>query len=222
MTPWIIGQGTCLENALSRAVQSSAQAADAQNQVSPANGKSLEDAIRDVCRKDFCVLAWFAGGFQAAHGDKMEQILKLPDFPVSTLMELRVFSGQQELWLHRSHLGTDFQWRLAGEKVIREKLLEKDDAFFGNPENYYLETWQLLDRTDEPHGEDNFGNPIILNTVGGHYPLPVSENDRYIKVIQYVVYDSDGAASIADYRLAGFADKRVEMKQTPQEKGGSA
>ena len=144
------------------------------------------------------ILAYYSDRFQACEGSQMRDFLQ----DVSRLLEIRAFNGEKELWLHRSQLGRPFVWRIASEEGC---VAERD----------YIETIQALD-IDETYaayrnGEtDEFGCLKMRSTVKGYYALPIRKTDAFVKLIEYVRYDEDGIAGIADYRVAGFAPSGKE------------
>lgn len=111
----------------------------------------------------------------------------------SRLLEIRLFSENQEVLARRTMIGAGhkFQWRIASE----EGLLE----------NAYVERYQTLDIDRTKINAGLNGNLQLMTTGGGKYELPVSEEHDSIRVISYIDYDESGMAYIYDNRLAGFA-----------------
>ena len=98
------------------------------------------------------------------------------------LLELRIFNTSREFLLRRSCLGAPFSWRLASEETLSPEMRQK----------HCFETRQLLER-----GASS----------AGVFVLPVTEKERFVRIMNYVSYDADGVANAADYRLMGFAEK---------------
>ena len=168
--------------------------------------------IREFCDPSYTALAWFADRFQSGKGNSLMKLLHAPD----TLLELRVFREDRELWVHRSCIGDPFHWRVADDAALRENTARIEntkrsaDSFFRKAENYFLKTYQLLDIARRGEA-DSSGMRNILTTVGGRYALPIGEKDRYMAVISYLRYTDggamDGTANVVDYRLAGFCER---------------
>lgn len=142
-------------------------------------------------------LAYHADSFKAGHAADAE----LAELNVNNLLELRIFSEEEELYYCRSCIGEDFQWRLASEN--------------GPEEASYMVQYQTLDINTAKMEQDGFltdrhGNLILYTTVGGKYALPVHKDDNCSKLIAYLDYDQNGMAKIADYRLCGFCKRNNE------------
>ncbi len=153
-----------------------------------------EDAVTLVKRVAVAedrIVAYYVDGFQSGRADRLDAILDRQD----RLLELRMFSKTRELWLHRSRLGVGFFWRIASEEQ------------FPDPAKYCFETRQLLDLGESPDEMPTFENGLrVLHSSGGsRFLLPVSGEERFVRIMNYVAYDEDGVANAADYRLIGFA-----------------
>ncbi len=129
-----------------------------------------------------------------------------------TLLELRVFSSDAELHLFRSCISRDFQLRIADDRILKENLakLECEDFFLKDINHHRMVTRQVLDLNPEDPtfragAIDGNGSRLLCTLGGGHYALPMEENDRVAVVIHYLRYDeSTGICKVADERLAGF------------------
>lgn len=110
----------------------------------------------------------------------------------SRLLEIRLFSEEQEVLARRTMIGAGhkFQWRIASEKGLLE--------------NEYVVKYQTLDIDRTKINAGSNGNLQLMTTGGGKYELPVSETHDSIRVISYIDYDESGMAYIYDNRLAGF------------------
>lgn len=152
------------------------------------------------------VIAYYPDRFLAAAANLFSS---LPSF--ETLLELRLFSAERELWAHRSTLGKPFSWRIADDEVLPERCAEEEEPELRRPEMHYLDGSQTLDiDTTANFGTDEYGSRRLRSTVGGAYALPIGENDGCVKVRSYIRYDKNGVAAVTDYRLLGFG---------PQERG---
>lgn len=144
------------------------------------------------------ILAYFSDQFKSCKGDQLQSVLQ----NAARLLEIRAFNDNQELWIHRSQLGTGFVWRVANEIDCEAK---RD----------YIETVQALD-IDETYdafknGEtDEYGSLRIRSTVKGYYVLPIQKTDAFVKLFEYVRYDDAGIAGVVDYRVAGFTPSKKE------------
>ena len=152
-----------------------------------------EDAaalVKRVAAAEDRIVAYFVDGFQSGYANRLDAILDRQD----GLLELRMFSETRELWLHRSRLGVGFFWRIASEEQLPE------------PARYCFETRQLLDLGEAPDETPTFENGlrVLRSSGGGCFLLPISGEDRFIRIMNYVTYDPDGVANAADYRLIGF------------------
>ena len=77
-----------------------------------------------------------------------------------------------------------------------------------------FKTKHLLDISPEyqPYKDaetDEFGCRKLRSSIGGHYALPLGDiGDKqsygYAVLVNYISYDDNGIAGVADYRLAGF------------------
>lgn len=148
---------------------------------------------------DFLFLAYGTNFFQAGHANKEElSILNL-----EKLLELRIFSDEQEIYFSRSCIGESFQWRIASEQDVSQM--------------YYIVQYQTLDINHDKcekmgNPTDQYGNLVLYTTVGGKYVLPADMNADSSEVICYLIYDKNGMAKIADYRLKGFVERNAVEK----------
>lgn len=128
-------------------------------------------------------IAMFTDRFEADNG--------IPNVD-DTLLELRLFNETFELHVFRSDIGSDFFYRVSDDTGL-------DDIDF-------IVNYQKLDINDDIRKNNN----ILMTTVGGKYNLPVND-EKYVKVIDYIEFDSDGMAMVTDYRIAGFVKKQEEQ-----------
>ena len=178
--PWILDSGLCPETAAAAKVSAFLRP----------DGK---DALLDAF-----LLAFYADRFWAARGECIPP--SLPD--VENLLEVRVCRTDAELWMHRSRLGAAFAWRVADDAALWNHTEQNADLF--SPDDYRFETVQLLDIARRG-GKDEYGCMEVRSTTGGRYALPVADGDDRVKIVNYISYNADGVAGIADFRVAGFA-----------------
>ena len=160
-----------------------------------ASGVGNDAPLERFRNSDAYVLAYFTNAFQAGRANCM---LANAAFSMDKLLELRVFNETQELWMHRSVLGSPFSWRLADDAGIPTE----------KRETCCFETRQLIDLGESPDKEpsyDGAGLRILQTEAGRSFKLPITKAERFVRLINYVSYDNDGVAYAADYRLAGFA-----------------
>ena len=163
------------------------------------NEGNLPALVKQFLSGDRIFLAYSTDSFQAgyAKGEILDKLVS------AKLLELRIFSEEQEISFRRSFIGELFQWRIASEKDV--------------PESCYIVQYQTLDinrdRVEkEGNPRDQYGNCILYTTGGGKYSLPVETDVNSAKVIAYIDYDRNGMAKIVDYRLCGFLRRDVETE----------
>lgn len=159
----------------------------------------MEDVLGQISG-DSLFLACSTDSFQAGHAVEGELIVLKPE----KLLELRIFSKEQEICYRRSCIGERFQWRIATE----------ENCILGNDYLIQYQTLDINEKRVEKEGNpvDENGNRILYTTVGGKYKLPLNGYEDSAKIISYIVYDRNGMAKIADYRLCGFVQKNVTVK----------
>lgn len=172
----------------------------------------ITDALRRIS-ENFLFLAYSTDSFLAGHAVESELKTLKPE----NLLELRIFSEEQEICYRRSYIGEDFQWRIASENV------ESSNERKNNSDNYYIVQYQTLDINwdkvkKEGNPVDKYGNRILYTTVGGKYMLPLDENLDSAKIISYIIYDRNGMAKIVDNRLCGFVQKNIMADADNEEK----
>ena len=162
--------------------------------------KELFSELRDKIAEDSLFLACGTNFFKAGHAIEEE----LREINIGKLLELRVFSDNQEIYYSRSSIGENFQWRIASEKNV--------------PKNHYIVQYQTIDinskRTKEAgNPTDRYGNRILFTTVGGKYVLTIAADADTSEVICYLIYDKNGIAKIVDYRMKGFVTEALLGKE---------
>ena len=171
----------------------------------------VENIVKEFIDDSYTVLAYYADHFQGAKGIHLPELL----LGVDKLLEMRIFSLDRELWIHRSLLNSPFGWRIADDDTLQTKVQELEEEYLRKPEMHKYSSVQILD-IDRSYnrykdGEtDQFGSIFVQSTVKGHYSLPISLDDNYIRLNHYVRYDENGVANVVDYRLVEFTPFREE------------
>lgn len=165
----------------------------------------IPEALRRISGEAL-FLACSTDTFRAGHATEEELGALKPE----NLLELRIFSDQEEFLGRRTRVGEVFQWRTAWEK--------------GLSEDQYMIQYQTLDinrdRTEkEGNPADSYGNRILYTTVGGKYQLPIEPDADSSKIVAYIAYDQNGMARIADYRVCGFVRQAVCREQEEGREG---
>lgn len=112
---------------------------------------------------------------------------------LDTLLEARIFNDNMELLVSRNSIKEDFSWRIASEQGTE------------GSDKYCFEQYQIIDINAEKSGEPMEDGCInIMSTVGGQYRLPITMDQKRIKIITYVDYDKNGMAYVADDRICSF------------------
>lgn len=162
--------------------------------------EELYSELQRKLRKDSLFLACGTNFFLAGHAVPEE----LAGVNVEKLLELRIFSDEEEVYYSRSCIGEAFQWRFASEK--------------GLPQKYYITQYQTIDINrdkvkQENDPADQYGNRIFYTTVGGEYVLPIDGEADSSEVVCYLAYDKNGMAKVADYRLRRFVAGELQGKE---------
>ena len=163
----------------------------------------IQEALLKIS-EEALFLAYSTDSFLAGHANEDEIGTLKPE----NLLELRIFSKEEEFLWRQSRVGDVFQYRHASEKEITR--------------DQYMIHYQTLDinrdRTEkEGNLTDSYGNRILYTTVGGKYKLPIEKNADSSKIISYIDYDKNGMAKIMDYRLCGFVRQAIVKEE---DKGG--
>ncbi len=116
------------------------------------------------------------------------------------LLEARLFNSTQEIRILRPVLGKEFTWRLIDDDKF--KLCCDGSSFDSIYENCVFTEEHLLDIDRKADNTDGF---TYTATGGGMYILPV-KNAKKVKLCDYITYDSNGIASITDFRIVGFEE----------------
>lgn len=182
----------------------------------------VKSGFLDESALDGCVARYLAGHgryYLALYTDRPIQCGTAPAgkaapvvADISTLLELRVFDDDSELWLHRTALGQPFGWRVADDAQLARSVAGLSDTFLKVPENHRLVQMQKLDIDAGKSGRvDETGMRRLKATGGGDYSLPIGERTSWVRLVNYLTYRNDnGQAVPADFRLAGFADSAEE------------
>jgi hypothetical protein len=166
-----------------------------------ATEQELGELLKQYTDKAMYCVAYFSSRFFAARGDSLPDVLR----DAADLLELRVFDSTHELWAHRSTLGAPFSWRVADDDTLRQNAAELPDAFLRDAAHHCLNGRQFLD-IGEVGAVNAYGNRELRTTVGGHYALPIEEDQNAALTRSYLRYDAQtGAATAADWRMVGFS-----------------
>lgn len=133
--------------------------------------------------------------FYACHTGSKIKILDyndINDIDINTLLEIRAFNSQSELYAYRFALDECFNYRIA------------DD---GNLpcENYSAE-FQLLSIDSGRKATAENGNSKLFAVGGGDYEVTNTlNNPQKVKIINYIYYDGEtGRAIVSDFRIGGI------------------
>lgn len=168
------------------------------------NGKCSEaDAVKYIKEKsgEFSkFVALCTDRMAAADISAIDEVLS----DAAHLLDLRMFCEDSELHLFRSMMGHDFTYRLADDRIIKEKVKDEGD-FFSTPESYVLEVKQKLDidTKNPPKTESRYGGKTLRTTGGGVYELPINDENAVI-LVNYIRYDENGIGNAVDFRIKGF------------------
>jgi len=135
------------------------------------------------------VMLLYIDAFECIKREDLRQV------DVKRLLEMRAFSEAKEFYAYRGGIGEGFEWRIA----ISDGLAEHED---------YLIQYHFIDINEKKidgHCTSD-GNPIFYTTVGGQYSLPIDVDKKRVRIMEYITYDDNGMARIADARICGFYD----------------
>lgn len=83
-------------------------------------GTNIEEEVTNLIYKKMLnfdlFLAYSVDSFLSGHSNEKE----LKNINISRLLEIRLFSKEQELCIRRSHVGEPFQWRVASEADLSD------------------------------------------------------------------------------------------------------
>ena len=147
-------------------------------------GKVYEK-IKELLPKDIYFLAGCTDAYCAGEGE-IESFL---NEKVNTLLEMRVFSDDRELFFSRSMIGQLFDWRVTTDEGI-----DYTD---------YIDYVHFIDINSERSYSTDKGMHII-STVGGEYDLPLKNGENMVLIRAYISYDKNGVGKVVDHRIRGF------------------
>ena len=149
------------------------------------------------------------GKYFAMYTDRFESgnVSKGCDLDPEYLLEARLFDDNRELLVTRGSIGEDFNWRYIADEekyddhgVIHKYADDPSDELIWSA----YASYQAIDMDPaESRMDPESGSMSILSTVKGRYSLPIDEEKR-IKIVTYVKYDSNGMAYVCDNRVCGF------------------
>ena len=124
-----------------------------------------------------------------------------PNIKSNHLLELRIFTENDELKLYRSNIGTDFSWRYIDDNDFENTLSGETNEFLKVFKNRVFDEEHYLDiDTTKSQGTH------YTTTGGGEYTLPL-ENAEKVKIRNYLEYDKNGIVFVSDFRIVGFTEK---------------
>ena len=175
-------------------------------------GKQSEEeliaSVKAFISPDAYILAGCTDRYIACKAEAVEQVL----CNAGRMLELRVFTKEAELWAHRSMIGSDFNWRIAADTVLRNNIANEPMPFFNREESWCQVIRQKLDIDTEAgnklSGEAHYGGRMLVTTGGGVYELPITDENA-VELLVYYGYDEDGAAIPADFRVVSFVNDRT-------------
>ncbi len=128
---------------------------------------------------------------------------------LDTLLELRIFGANAELWLHRTTLDAPFAWRVADDATLCEHAAAQANPFLQNPNHYRLPQVQYCSidkhRTATPPALDAHGRQVLYALGGRQYALPAPEGCDCVTLVSYLSYEDTTAQALPlDFRFCGF------------------
>lgn len=117
---------------------------------------------------------------------------------VGHLLEARLFSETAELKIMRPTIDRDFSWRIIDDDKFKE--LCDNSTFDKKFENCVLDEKHYLDINSKVTDKSS---TTYISTGGGRYILPESGLERVL-IRDYIYYDDNGIANIADFRIVKF------------------
>lgn len=153
----------------------------------------VAELIRSYSSAEKICLAFFSDHFESVQPEQVNEILT----DCTNLLQLRIFDGQGELWLHRNTLGEShpFHWRIADDAVLKSRVQNLEDSFLQDAEHHMIRETQYLEETGRGRAAEC---------------LPLQSGETAVQIIVYVRYDEHGVAVPADYRLVGFTALDME------------
>lgn len=117
------------------------------------------------------------------------------------LLELRIFSDDEEFKISRLNIGSDFTWRYINDSEYQKKLENESDDFLSVFDNQIYDEEHYLDVDST-----NSKGCCYITTGGGPYTLPVGNAEK-VHIRNYLDYDEHGIVMISDFRIVGFIKK---------------
>lgn len=156
-------------------------------------GTALNDEVKFVCQKvraENMLLMYSAGMVKCVPCGEIQD--------VEHLLEAHLFGNGKELKLMRSTIDNLFCWRIIDDEEFKSRC--DGSSFDKIYENCVLEEVHYLD-IDKTR--QNVNSAIYTSTGGGNYVLPESGINR-VKIRDYICFDDNGIANIADFIIVGF------------------
>ena len=151
--------------------------------------------VEKYFRKGCCVYAVHTDHFYCGTELKMDG---------KHLIELRIFTENDEFKISRLNIGTDFSWRYIDDAAFQNALSGEKDEFLSVFSNRVFDEMHYLDIDSTRSKGCNY-----TTTGGGRYTLPV-ENAEKVSIRNYLEYDENGIVKISDFRIVGFTQKGSE------------
>lgn len=149
--------------------------------------------LKNVCTRikaDYMLLMYTSGMV------KCVPAAEITDIP--HLLEARLFSVNAELKIMRSSIDRDFSWRIIDDNAFKAKC--DNSSFDRIYENCTLEEIHYLDIDSTKKSDDP---TVYTATGGGKYTLPEGGLER-VMIRDYICYDDNGIANIADFVIVKF------------------
>lgn len=156
-------------------------------------GTAAESELDGICGRieaDYMLLMYTAGTVKCGSAGKIHD--------TKHLLEARLFGKNAELKIMRATISGEFGWRIIDDEKFKAKC---DGSSFDRVyDNCVLNETHYLDI--DSNKTDSSSNEYIA-TGGGSYFLPESGLDRVL-IRDYIYYDDNGIANIADFRIVKF------------------
>ena len=138
------------------------------------------------------VVIIYSDRFEVMTLENLRDDINSGQIPIERLLDIRVFDNNGEIRIYRDYIGNSFNEIVE----LKDKDMEEEGVCSAYDDMQFLDV--DLKRSNQKSG-------FILATGGGTYRFPhkVTENTK-IRIRNYVMYDDNGQAYIAAWRLVGF------------------
>ena len=158
------------------------------------SGDVCEEEIKELVGGFFEGKYWYLASCTDAYCSGRDSIADFLNVKSSSLLELRVFTEEKELFVSRTLIGDSFSWRITDD----------DNLTVGD----YIDSSQFIDINHEKSFTNGKGMKIE-STVGGEYELPIESGENVVFIRSYVSYDKNCMAKVADFRVRRFGRREV-------------